>query len=197
MTTSPSCRKSDEIMIVSGLPRSGTSLMMQMLSAAGLPILQDDARKPDDSNPRGYFELAAVRASQRDTAWVDRAPGHAVKVIHALLPHLPRNRQYRVILMERPIAQVILSQNRMLEAADEPTDPLPTGRLESVLIEQLDETRRLLDTEDCFDWIAVDYPALVSDPLTEAHRVIDFLGLSCSDSSLSSVVEPDLFRNRA
>ena len=78
------------IVVVSGIPRSGTSLMMSILGQAGIPLLTDDARAPDDSNPRGYFELAAVRKTNEDSAWLEQAPGQAVKVIHRLLPALPR-----------------------------------------------------------------------------------------------------------
>ncbi len=185
-----------EIIVVSGLPRSGTSLMMQMLDAAGIPILQDELRGADDSNPRGYYELEAVKASRRDVGWVDRATGHAVKVIHALLPYLPRERRYRVILMERPVGQVVRSQNRMLEASGDVGDGISSRRLGEILDTQLEQSRRLLENEACFEWMAVSYPQLIAEPRQQAARIIDFLDLNCSGDSLSSVVTPELFRNR-
>jgi hypothetical protein len=196
MTTDSAQRSDDEIIVVSGLPRSGTSLMMQMLEAGGVPILQDGRRNADASNPRGYYELEAVKASRRDVSWVADAPGHAVKVIHALLPALPQDRRYRVILMARPIAQVIRSQDRMLAASGRSAEGLSHERLREISREQLEATRRLLDTQDCFEWISIGYPELVANPEPDVRRVIEFLRLSCPESSLSSVVDRGLFRNR-
>ena len=102
--------------IVTGIPRSGTSLMMSILGAAGLPLLIDDERPADLSNPRGYFEYAPVKRGAADLSWLEEARGRVVKIIHALLPELPRDRTYRVVLMERPIAEVVASQDRMLAA---------------------------------------------------------------------------------
>jgi hypothetical protein len=170
--------------------------MMQMLKAGGVPILQDGQREADASNPRGYYELEAVKASRRDVSWVADAPGHAVKVIHALLPALPRDRRYRVILMARPIDQVIRSQDRMLAAPGRSAEGLSNERLCEILNEQFEATRRMLDTQDCFEWISVGYPELVANPEPEARRVVAFLGLSSPESSLSSVVDRGLFRNR-
>ena len=103
------------ITIVSGLPRSGTSLMMQMLEAGGMELLTDGRRVPDEHNPRGYFEHEGVKHSRNDLSWLDHAAGKAVKVIHLLLLHLPAGRDYRVVFMERDIQEVIASQRAMLK----------------------------------------------------------------------------------
>jgi hypothetical protein len=102
------------VTIVSGLPRSGTSLLMQMLRAGGMPVLADDARPPDTDNPAGYLEYAPVLRTATDANWVAAAPGHAVKVIYALLRHLPRGFAYRVLWMRRDLDEVIASQQAML-----------------------------------------------------------------------------------
>src|SRR5947208_15012411 len=104
------------ITIVTGLPRSGTSVMMQMLSAGGLPPLTDGLRQPDEDNPRGYFEFEPVKQIRRDTAWLQLAVGKAVKMVHLLLPELPldQNHRYRVIMMRRDLSDVLASQNKML-----------------------------------------------------------------------------------
>jgi len=190
MTTKP-------VYVVSGIPRSGTSLMMNMLGEAGLPLLTDEARPADASNPRGYFELEAVRRMRDDLGWLDEAPGHGVKVIHRLLAALPLDRTYRVILMLRPLEEVVASQTRMLEAmGGRPPDPMPESRLEEIFAEQLDETRALLDREPSFEWIAVDYHDLLADPIGSAARVADFLGLSVDAENMARPVDPALYRTR-
>ncbi|MGE3544635.1 MAG: sulfotransferase family protein, partial [Kofleriaceae bacterium] len=98
------------VFVVSGLPRSGTSMMMRMLAEGGAPILADATRRPDADNPRGYYELEAVKRTARDASWVADAPGRVVKVISSLLPHLPTEWTYRVLFMRRSIDQVVRSQ---------------------------------------------------------------------------------------
>ncbi len=185
------------IVVVSGIPRSGTSLMMQMLSAAGLPVFTDDRRAADASNPRGYYEHAAVKASRSDTGWVDAAEGHAVKVIHALLPELPRDRAYDVLLMRRRLEDIVASQNRMLETLGGSIPDLPSGRLVQIYSSQFERTQRLLDTEACFRWQTCDFEALLRDPLVAAAGVVEFLGLDASEETLAEVVEPALCRKHA
>ena len=109
--------KLDFITVVTGLPRSGTSLMMQMLAAGGIPPLTDYQRKPDESNPRGYFEFEPVKRLRADRSWLDQAHGRAIKVIHLLLRELPTDGiyNYRVILMKRSIKEVLASQRVMLD----------------------------------------------------------------------------------
>lgn len=188
------------ITVVSGLPRSGTSLMMQMLEAAGMSILRDDERKPDASNPSGYYELAAVRATARDASWVARAPDHAVKVIHALIPSLPPNRSYRVILMLRDLAEVIASQAKMFAALGRPAGGLTEARLAEIFAAQLDETRQTLAASACFSWIEVQHGDLMEDARSVALEVSRFLGLSESPATLeamSAVIDRNLYRARA
>lgn len=184
------------IIIVSGHPRSGTSLLMQMLEAAGVPILCDDERQPDELNPNGYYELDAVKATARDPAWVARAPGHAVKVIHALLRFLPRDRSYRVILMERDLREVIASQTRMLEAiAGAKVDP-PDSRLTGIYARQLDEARQLLDREPCFEWIEVRHADLIAGDRKAYRAICGLLGLSAGEEAMSAAIDPSLYRSR-
>lgn len=186
----------EPIVVVSGIPRSGTSLMMNMLGRAGLSLLVDDERKADESNPRGYFEWAAVRRTQEDSNWVASAPGHAVKVIHQLLAALPRQYSYRVILMQRPIHQVVASQDRMLARMGASIDELPRGRVHEILTEQHQRARDLLTGESCFEWIEVNYPELIGDPERHAERVLDFLSLDADPARIAGAVEPRLYRER-
>lgn len=187
----------ERIVVVSGLPRSGTSLMMQILEGAGVPILQDGARAPDASNPHGYFEHSAVRRSAHDVGWLDQAPGHAVKVIHALLEHLPRDRTYALILMRRPIEEVVASQDRMLARLGREAGPLPAARVAAVLAAQLAAAIDLLGREPCFSWRAVDFHALIADPEATIGAVTRFLGLDARAADLAPLVDPGLHRERS
>jgi len=182
----------EPVTVVSGLPRSGTSLMMNLLRAAGIPILCDAKRRPDASNPNGYFELEAVKRTAQDASWLEAAPGHAVKVIHHFLADLPGQYAYRVILMRRPVHAVVASQNRMLERLGENAAGPDDGRLASILSAQWEESRRLLEARPHFDSIVIDYPALVHDPGPTLERLIDFLGLSLDGQALARHVDPHL-----
>ncbi len=171
--------------------------MMQMLEAAGVPILCDDERTPDDSNPRGYYELAAVKATARDASWVARAPGHAVKVIHALLHHLPLDRSYRVILMKRDLREVIASQARMLATTGQPQGELPEERLADIFAAQLDQARQTLDSNSCFEWLEVHHGDLIANGRDTAHEISRFLNLCNSIDAMSAVIDQALHRTHS
>ncbi|MCP4039861.1 MAG: sulfotransferase [bacterium] len=179
------------ITVATGVPRSGTSLLMQMLEAAGVPILADTVRAPDVFNPRGYYELEAVKSTARDPAWTGKAAGHAVKVIHALLRHLPAESSYRVILIERDLAEVVASQTRMLGETDA---RISQTRLAQIFAAQLEEVRVLLDERDCFEWIEVNHRDLLERPLSVAKEIADFLGIAQFAPAMAAVVDPELHR---
>lgn len=170
--------------------------MMQMLEASGVSILSDDERERDVSNPNGYYELEAVKSTPRDASWVEDAPGQAVKVIHALLPHLPEHHDYRVILMQRDIHEVITSQSRMLAESQQEQPTLPQERLAEVFRQQLEETKALLEHEERFEWIGVRHADLFSDDELTVRRVCRFLGLSGCVEAMRGCVDPSLYRER-
>jgi hypothetical protein len=195
----------DFVSVVSGVPRSGMSLMMQMLGAGGLPLLMDGLREPDADNPRGYFELEAVKRSRRDASWVADAVGCAVKVGHALVPTLPDGFDYRVVLMRRPLAQVVASQHAVLARlaaaggigglADLAGGPSAAQLVEFFAAQLLDLTRwveqrprvRLLD-------VAAD--RAVHAPAEVAHQVAAFLGGGLDEAAMAAVVDPGLWHQR-
>jgi len=183
--------------VVSGLPRSGTSLMMQLLERAGVPLLSDDARPPDVSNPRGYFEFAPVKGTLRDASWVSLAEGRAVKVIHALLQGLPTDRRYRVLLMRRPIEEIVQSQDMMLARLEEPPAAVAHARLAQLLEGQLEQAQRLLEERACFEWLEVDYRELVRTPEILIPKIGAFLGIDLPLDSLLECIDPGLYRNRS
>jgi hypothetical protein len=130
--------------IVSGLPRSGTSMMMRMLDAGGIPALTDHIRAADASNPNGYYEYEPIKKTKEDPSWLPAAIGMAVKMVHVLLLDLPLTCAYRVVFMQRDIEEIIESQNRMLERLGKNSNDLPASRLTSIYRSQTDDVLRYL-----------------------------------------------------
>ncbi len=188
----------EPVIVVSGLPRSGTSMMMKMLAAGGLELVTDEVRSPDIDNPLGYFETEAVRTLEEteDRSWIGNHRGEVIKVISHLLPKLPKNVAYKVILMRRNIAEVIASQNTMLERLGEPRDDDPEELTRRYQI-HLRKTDLLLDIEPSFQPLDIAYHDVVANPLQQARRVRRFLGLPLNVRAMAGVVDPNLYRNRS
>ncbi|MEP6821137.1 MAG: sulfotransferase domain-containing protein [Chthoniobacterales bacterium] len=189
--------KGDFITVVSGLPRSGTSLMMQMLSAGGIPPLTDQQRVADESNPRGYFEFDAVKRLRNDQSWLVHARGHAVKIIHLLLRELPTTSgfQYRVVFMRRPLREVLASQRAMLErqgkiAADDSV-------LTKVFQSQLEQAEHWLAAQPSFSVLSLEHHALFENPQPMIEQLNEFLGSQLDMSAMMAVIDPSLYRQRS
>ena len=188
----------DEIVIVSGLPRSGTSMMMQMLAAGGLPLLTDERRAADESNPRGYYELEAVKALGAGHGWLSQARGKAVKIVAPLLPHLPAGQRLRVIFMERPLAEVVASQRAMLDRLGKTGAETSHARLAGTFLQQVARVRRLLGHyAGEIHCLSVSYAQALEDPVLIATRVGNFLGMTLDSVSMTQAVEPSLRNQRA
>lgn len=186
----------DWVTIVSGLPRSGTSLMMQMLQAGGMKLLTDERRAADQNNPRGYFEYEAVKRSSTDVSWLELAGGRAVKVIHLLLRHLPADRQYRVIFMVRDMQEVIASQRAMLKAGGRTGARIPDDKLAGVFEQQLVEVRQWLAERRDFGGLYVNYRDVLANPSAAAQNISRFLGGRLDVSAMASVVDLALYHQR-
>ncbi len=184
------------ITIVSGLPRSGTSLMMQMLAAGGIPPLTDDLRPADESNPRGYFEFDPVKRLRTDRSWLDQASGRAIKVIHLLLRELPIDGKYnyRVILMRRPIEEVLASQRAMLERQGKAA--AADSVLARVFANQMEQAEQWLASQPAFSVLPVAHSAILKTPNLVANEVSNFLGGGMNVAAMIDVVDPKLYRQR-
>ena len=193
------------ITVVSGLPRSGTSLMMQTLAAGGIPPLTDDLRAADPSNPRGYLELEAVKRLKADRSWLPQARGKAVKIIHLLLPELagaPPDENglplpYRVVLMRRPIAEIVASQRAMLARQGKASAAIPDAQLAQLFTDQLARVERWLAGRAEFQVCQVSYPELVANPADAVARVNAFLGGGLDEAAMARAVDPTLYREKA
>lgn len=190
------------IAVVSGLPRSGTSLLMQMLEAGGIPPLTDPAhaeahRAPDASNPRGYYELGAVRSLRHGAPWIGSAEGHAVKVVAPLLTHLPAGPSYRVVFALRDVGDVVASQTAMLGRLGRPAGSAPV--LRAAFARQVEGARALLEREARFEALYVEHADLVARPGDAAAQIAGFFsetGFGLDAAAMAGVVDPALHRSR-
>jgi hypothetical protein len=183
------------ITVVSGLPRSGTSLMMQILVAGGMTALTDGLREADEDNPRGYFEFEPVKRLRADTSWVPLAEGKVVKVIHLLLPALPRDGTYQVLLMRRPLDQVLASQAAMLRRQGKPAGN--PGVLRTAFAAQMSETERFLSATPGFRYMAVDYERLLRPGVGLFQHIALFLNRALAVDRMAACVEPGMQRQRS
>ena len=186
------------IIVVSGLPRSGTSMMMNMLGRGGVPVLTDGIRSSDDSNPRGYFEYEPVKelGKDGDRSWVLLARGKAVKIISFLLTWLPETCDYRVIFMQRDLDEIIASQNQMLARRGEPAGAAD-ATMRDVYAGHLREMERFLASRRCFRTLPVSYREVLGEPEREACRIRDFLDRSLDVGRMTAAVDRQLYRNRS
>ena len=185
------------IVVVSGLPRSGTSLAMKMLDAGGLPVVTDGVRVADVSNPNGYYELERVKGLERrrDVAWLGDARGKAVKIVSFLLTWLPETYDYRVIFMERRLDEVMASQNAMLVQRGQQATAERDAR--ALYDEHLRQVERFLARRACFSVLRLDYAAVVAHPGEAASRMAAFVQHPLDLAHMAAVADPALYRNRS
>lgn len=186
------------IVVVSGLPRSGTSMMMTILEQGGLAVLTDQIRAADEDNPKGYFEFERVKELDKgDQDWLADAQGKVVKVISALLEHLPPGHNYRVIFMERQMDEVLASQRKMLARRGEPTDRVDDQEMAKLFAKHLEKVRAWLASQPNFEVLYVDYNQMLANPLPYVRQVNQFLGNALDETAMRRAVDPALYRNRA
>jgi hypothetical protein len=181
--------------IVSGLPRSGTSMMMRMLECGGLAVLTDQIRTPDDDNPNGYYEFEAVKQTKEDDAWLQGSEGKAVKMVYRLLYDLPADRSYRVLFMRRKLDEVLASQRVMLER-NGVADSVSEAQMSALFRSEIDSFYKWVEGQRHIELIDVDYNRMQQNPRDEATRVNEFLGGALDVDAMVGVVDQALYRNR-
>lgn len=181
----------DYITVVSGMPRSGTSLMMQMLEAGGIPPLTDNLRRPDTHNPRGYFEYEPVKRLAQDASWMGAARGKAVKVIYRLLRHLPPDFEYRVVFMERDLGEVFESQRDMLRARGDSAVEQREDGIAAAFAVELQETRRWLGAQTNIRTLFAPFTEIISDPNRWSTDLSGFLD-GLDTTAMAAAVVPEL-----
>jgi len=182
--------------IVSGLPRSGTSMMMQMLDKGGIPALIDHIRTADEDNPKGYYEFEAVKQTKKDATWLKDAPGKVVKMVHLLLLDLPPNRDYRVVFMRRDLKEVVKSQNKMLERNQKGGGDLPDDKIIEVFKMQLAKVYKWVADHQNFKMLEVNYNDMLKTPEPVVVQINEFLDGNMNTAAMLNVIDPTLYRNR-
>lgn len=171
-------------------------MMMQMLAAGGMAVLTDGQRAADEDNPRGYFEYEPVKALATDSSWLRNARGKAVKVISALVAHLPPDVDFSLIWMSRKIDEVLASQRAMLERAGRPVSDREDQRLRELFLRHVEDVETLLDSRSRVTCLRVRYADAVSDPAAVAGRVNRFLGGALDAAKMAGAVDARLYRRR-
>ena len=184
------------ITVVSGLPRSGTSMMMNMLKAGGIPLLTDSSRKADEENPKGYYEFKRVKQLEEDASWLEKAEGKAVKVISYLLEHLPEDYNYRIVFMERKIEEVLASQKKMIERHGETNNKVSDEVMAKLFEKHLKEVDEMLKSRTNMNTIYVSYNKILGDPEPYLQRINIFLDGELDTKKMMQVVDPRLHRQR-
>jgi hypothetical protein len=183
-----------EIIIVSGLPRSGTSLMMQMLDNGGVPVVTDSIRSADTDNPKGYYEFEQVKKIKRDTSWLPAVRGKAIKMVSQLLYDLPPTEVYRIVFMERDLDEMLRSQEKMLERLNR--RPAPPAAMKLAYTDHLDRLHEWLPRQANMKVLRVCYNELLEMSTCQAERVKEFLRCPADAEKMANTVDPSLYRNR-
>jgi hypothetical protein len=182
------------IIIVSGLPRSGTSLMMQMLDKGGVEVVTDQVRTPDIDNPRGYYEFEKAKKIKEDTSWLPQMRGKAFKMVSLLLYDLLPTEQYRIIFMERNLDEILDSQEKMLKRLGRKATPRESMKQSFSL--HLQRLHAWLQQQRNVQILNVNYRDVIEQPEQQADRVNHFIGGRCNTQAMVRSVDPSLYRNR-
>jgi hypothetical protein len=191
-------QEANQVVVVSGLPRSGTSLMMKLLEKAGLPILTDNVRAADGDNQGGYYEYEPVKwMKEGDNNWIQNAVGKGVKIISHLLPNLPVGYSYKVVFMTRDLREIIASQDAMLKNRDEKEEkPIDEGKLATIFAEHIEKVRSWMAGQANIQTIYVDYNQLVKEPVKQLEMIETFLNLKLNAADIIAEINPAYYRQR-
>jgi hypothetical protein len=188
----------EPIVVVSGLPRAGTSMMMSMLEAGGIEILSDQVREEDQDNPKGYYEFEPIKdpVLDKQQSWLEEARGRGVKVISDLVKELSSDYFFKLIFMNRNLEEVVASQNKMLIRRGEPPQPGDDQKMMGLFEKHLDRVKRWIDQQPNFEALFVEYREVLEDPAQQAERIQALLQKELDLEKMTAVVDPQLYRNR-
>ncbi len=189
--------KKDYIIVVSGLPRSGTSMMMKMLEAGGQPILTDNLREADANNPNGYYEFERVKdLPEGDFGWVPESKGKVVKIVTGLIMNLPSDHKYKVIFMQRAMKEVLSSQKKMLGRLGREDDRVEDEKMKKIYQEHLKQVNAWIAKQPNIEVLYVNYNTMLGNPLESLQKVNEFLGGEMDVNVMAGVVNKELYRER-
>jgi hypothetical protein len=185
----------DAIIVVSGLPRSGTSMMMKMLNAAGIEPVTDNIRTADEDNPKGYYELEKVKQLDKDNSWVSDCRGKVIKVISMLLKPLPSDQHYKIIFMRRKMQEILDSQKQMLIRRNQP-NPVPDEKMAEMFNKHLKDVEAFIEKQANMECLYISYNDVLENPAANVEKINDFLGGALNTSAMLEVVDTALHRQR-
>ena len=188
--------KAEQVVIDSGLPRSGTSMLMKMLDAGGLAPVIDGIRSADEDNPGGYYEFEKVKQLDIDTQWVESAKGKVVKVISQLLSKLPEGFSYKVVFALREMDEILASQRVMLKRRGQPVDSVSDDEIAALFSRHLHQVREWLTEQKDFDVLFVKYDEVLCDPFAQSEKIKTFLACPLDERQMAGVVDENLHRQR-
>ncbi len=187
----------DYIIVVSGLPRSGTSMMMKMLETSGLEVVVDHARKADQDNPNGYYEFEKVKDLKNDAGWLTDLNGKVIKIISMLLYYLPLDQRYKIIFVKRNLSEILASQKKMLERLGQPLDDVPDSTMARKFEDHLGKIGGWLKDKQNIECLDVKYSDVIKDPERIAGIIQEFLQMPLNPEAMALAVDPNLYRNRS
>ena len=185
------------ITVVSGLPRSGTSLLMQMLFAGGMEIYSDQKRPADENNPRGYYEHETVKNLHKNASFLQEVQGKAVKIISSLLMYLPQSFQYNILFLRRNLDEIILSQNIMLEKLNAKVDNENPEEIKKEFLRHLHAVHLWLQQQENVRFIYVDHSSIINEPGRTAEYITEFLQIDLDIPKMTAVVDLSLYRTKS
>lgn len=188
--------KRDYVIVVSGLPRSGTSMMMKAIDAGGIEPMIDHIRKADEDNPKGYYEFEPVKKTREDASWLTDAPGKVVKMVYRLLYDLPANYQYRVVFMRRDLTEVLASQKKMLERSGKTGGGVPDAQMAALFNAELQKCEKWIAEQPNFKVLYIDHREMIKDAKTQSEKINAFLDGDLNVDAMAKTVDPSLYRNR-
>ena len=189
-------KDAEEIIIVSGLPRSGTSMMMQLLEAGGLPIFTDNLRSADENNKKGYYEHEAVKIIHKDNSWMKNAIGKTVKVVSPLLPNLPMRYKYKIVFMERDIDEVITSQNMMLQNLGKLAENTTHYNIETSFRQTNEKIKDWLNDKPNIDVIFIDYKEAIENKDLIIKKIANFFDGKLEEKNMGKIIDKNMHRTQ-
>lgn len=184
------------VTVVSGLPRSGTSMMMKMLEAGGLSPVTDNIRTADEDNPKGYYELEKVKEMKSNAEWLSEAHGKVIKVISALLQDLPGDHRYRVVFMRREMAEILASQRQMLIRRGQEPNKVPDEKMAAMFEKHLVKIGEWIEAQPNIDVLYIKYNDILAEPGASVATLNAFFDGALEADAMQAVVDKQLYRQR-
>jgi len=184
--------RNNQITIVSGLPRSGTSLMMQMLDHGGMDCLVDGKREADESNPKGYYEYEPVMSIHKDNSWMDKAQNKTVKIVAPLLNKIDEQYRYKIIFMTRDLNEILKSQQKMIGKTED-VFPVKLYNKFQKLLSNIEVWKK---KEPGVELIYLDYKDVLDNPESTVTSIERFLGVPLNRSEMINCIDKKLYRTK-